>query len=70
MAVKEEHQRKTQPNYERRLREEERKEAHERWRKDLEVRVVLFRGGRWTDVGVGLFKGCAVCGPCCLVVRC
>lgn len=37
MAVKEEHQRKTQPNYERRLREEERKEAHERWRKDLEV---------------------------------
>ena len=61
MAVKEEHQRKTQPNYERRLREEERKEAHERWRKDLEARVC---GVRYTDVGVEMRSG-----PC-LVVHC
>lgn len=37
LAVKEEHQRKTQPNFEARQRQEERREAHERWRKDLEV---------------------------------
>jgi hypothetical protein len=38
MAVKEEHQRLTQPKYEERLKKEERKEANERWRKDLQVR--------------------------------
>jgi hypothetical protein len=41
MAVKEEHQRKTQPNFEARQRQEERKESHERWKKELEVGLVV-----------------------------
>ncbi len=63
MAVKEEHQRKTQPNFEARQRQEERKEAHERWKKELEVRVVAGWLG-WRAVGgVGCLSICVcICG--------
>lgn len=38
MAVKEEHQRLNQPGYEARLKAQERKEAGEKWRKEMQVR--------------------------------
>lgn len=38
VAVKEEHQRLNQPGYEARLRAQERKEAGEKWRKEMQAK--------------------------------
>ena len=45
MAVKEEHQRKNTPNYEAKLRAEERKESNERWAKELQARGLTTEEG-------------------------
>ena len=57
-AVKEEHERLTQPNYQAKIRAQEKKDAADRWRKELQVR----EGAVWSGVSSHKGRGCLVWG--------